>query len=153
MQRLLFHGTSIFDVLESQKQRLRDAVSQMSQDDLNADQPGVVSALVAEHSINVPALKEDGIFITNREVDIDFTHNRSMAFNYGTFGERLILRGLEVTVHAPFDGDAALFGVQPETYTLNPPRGEVINSELQLIYEVLPEDSSLRSNTKKASGR
>ncbi len=150
MQRLLFHGTSIFDILESQKQRLTDTVRAMSQSDLKGDEATLILDLVDKYSINVPVLNENDIYMTKRDVDIDYTHNRSMAFNYGTFGAPLILRGVEVTVHVPFVGDAALFGVQPTHFTTNPPRGEVVGSELQLVYQVRPEDTSLKKQYEES---
>jgi hypothetical protein len=44
--------------------------------------------------------------------------------------------GLRVTQKIPFDGEAELFRLQPNTYDYNPPRGEVSGTTLILGMEV-----------------
>lgn len=148
-QNLLFRTTEIIEVMELQKRALAAEIQSLSEEQLAGGQDELISQLVDKYCINVPILGE-GIYITDRELDIDYTHDRSMAFNYGTFGEPLILRGVEVTVHIPFKGDPALFQVRPGTYTLNPPRGEVIGSELQLAFRGLPTDNSLKQKYERS---
>jgi hypothetical protein len=51
------------------------------------------------------------------------------------FDEVLTARGTSLTVHVPFTGEPDLLGVQPTSFTLNPPRGSAKNSELLLTWE------------------
>src|SRR5439155_16018849 len=41
-----------------------------------------------------------------------------------------------ITFVTPVDGDAALFDVQPSTFTTNPPLGQTYSDELRLAYVV-----------------
>lgn len=62
--------------------------------------------------------------------------------NYeNSWGERAQVKGLRITKEIPFDGDAPLWQLQPSTYDLNPPRGEVRSSKVILGMDV-PEEQS-----------
>jgi hypothetical protein len=42
--------------------------------------------------------------------------------------------GNKTVIAVPFEGDANFFKVQPQTYTLNPPRAEIGRDEILLTY-------------------
>jgi hypothetical protein len=144
-KRLLFHNVDIFAVTEHQKQELKAKFQQLSQRDLEAET--LAARLVDEFSINVPTLSEAEKYATTCEKQIDvsrdptrFIHDRSRPF---------YMPGTKITIHVPFQGDPGLFDVQPSTFNLNPPLGDISNHELLLIYEVVNPGAAISSEADR----
>jgi hypothetical protein len=57
------------------------------------------------------------------------------------FGDMAAIPGLRVTKVVPFDGEAQLFKLQPNTWDMNPPRGEVQGQKLIVGMEVRESES------------
>lgn len=57
------------------------------------------------------------------------------------FGDTVVIPGLRVTKVVPFDGEAQLFKLQPNTWDMNPPRGEVQGQKLIVGMEVRESES------------
>lgn len=57
------------------------------------------------------------------------------------FGGRATVNGLRITKAIPFEGDAALFELQPDTFDMNPPRGEVRGNRV-IVGMVVRENES-----------
>jgi len=130
----LFNRADIFAVIEHQKQELKNAFQGVTNAELDADSVAVAARLIEQFSINVPVLEEDKKYALTNETQVDVSHDprrfirdRSRPF---------YIAGTEVRVVIPFHGDAGLFDVQPSSFTLNPPFGEIRDHELQLVYQV-----------------
>jgi hypothetical protein len=131
---LFYGGASIFDVLESQKQKVKDAVAALNENYvLNVSEEDLVQSLIAEHTLHVPVIKEADIHVADhREASVDVSGDpmrmimdRSRPFH---------VPGSTTIIAVPFDGDSGFFKVQPQTYNLNPPRADVVPDELHLSY-------------------
>src|SRR5690242_2212270 len=133
MQRL-FSKTDIFQVMEYQKQELKEAFNTVTNADLLQDTRGVISSLVEQFCINVPVLDDANKYALTKETQVDVSQDR-MRF-ISDRSRPLYVGGTEITFVLPFTGDAALFEVRPTAFTLNPPYGEVQKGELHLIYKV-----------------
>jgi ribosomal protein L29 len=57
------------------------------------------------------------------------------------FGGTATIPGLRVTKVIPFDGEAQFFNLQPNTWDMNPPRGEVRGNKLIVGMEVRESES------------
>lgn len=57
------------------------------------------------------------------------------------FGKTVAIAGLRVTKVVPFDGEAQFFKLQPNTWDMNPPRGEVRGRKLIVGMEVREAES------------
>jgi TIR domain len=143
----LFNKSSIFSVVLYQKDQLKETFSTVSNAELDANTPGVVARLVDQFGINVPVLDEAKKFARTRETQVDvsrdprrFIRDRSRAF---------YVAGTEVTFVVPFTGDAALFDVQPTSFNLNPPFGEVHGNELHLIYTLTDSTFNVESEAER----
>jgi hypothetical protein len=130
----LFNRVDIFSVIEHQKQELKNVFQKVTNAELDADSVAVAGRLIEQFSINVPVLDEDKKYALTKETQVDFSQdprrfisNRSRPF---------YIAGTEIRVVIPFHGDAGLFDVQPSSFTLNPPFGEIRDHELQLVYQV-----------------
>jgi hypothetical protein len=128
----LFNRVDIFSVIEQQKQKLKIAFPAITNAELDADPIAVASRLIEEFSINVPVLDEEKKYALTREIQVDvssdprrFITDRSRPFYIG---------GTEVRIVVPFQGDTGVFGVQPTSFSPNPPFGEIKDHELHLVY-------------------
>lgn len=141
MTDLLFNGVSVFDVLEAQTRAIEKAIQDLDPNYLlNVSENDLVSSLVREYRLEVPQLKEDDIHVANYgETPVDVSGDfRGAIFDRG---RPFYIQGTETTIAVPFEGDAAFFQVQPQSYSLNPPRGTVAGSELHLTYVRTNQDA------------
>lgn len=130
----LFNKASIFNVLMYQKDQLKEAFKKIPNAELDTDAPGVVARLAEQFGINVPVLDEANKFARTRETQVDVSRDpRRFIIDRS---RPIHITGTEITFVIPFTGDAALFDVQPTSFTLNPPFGEVHRNELRLSYTV-----------------
>lgn len=138
-QRLLFSGVSVFDVMLSQKQRLREKLQALPL--FSLDDPDLPERMAAELGIDVPVLDDERKYAKRQETQVDvsrdpmrFITDRSRAF---------YLPGTELTIFVPFTGDPAVFNIRPTSFDLNPPQGEVVGSELCFAYKFVDAPTSL----------
>lgn len=133
-QELLFNKYQIFAVLQGQTEAVKKRVQSIPPNTLlNASEHDLVQALVEEFRLNVPVINDEDIYIAHSgEAQVDVSrdpmriiHDRSRPF---------YMPGNKTVIAVPFQGDAELFNVQPQTYTLNPPRAEIGKGELLLTY-------------------
>src|SRR5438034_9834911 len=62
----LFNRVSIFDVIENQKRRVAEAIQTLDANYLlNASEEDLVRALVEEHRLDVPAIKDNEIHVAD----------------------------------------------------------------------------------------
>jgi hypothetical protein len=58
------------------------------------------------------------------------------------FGEAMRVNGLRATKAIPFEGSADLWHLQPSTFDLNPPRGQVVGQRVVVGIDVQTNDSA-----------
>jgi hypothetical protein len=135
-QPLLFYELDIYEVTEGQKRVLTQAVREASEAfGANTDEE-VVRHFVERFDLTVPTLHDAEKTISRREIDFDVSRDPMRMFmSEGPF----YIKGTEIVVHVPFEGDAAFFRMRPRTYTLSPPRGKAENGELLLEFS-FPND-------------
>jgi len=131
---LLFNKYEIYNVLQSRTATVKKRVQSIPANTLlNASEHDLVQALLDEFHLNVPVIKDDEIHIAySGEVQVDVSrdpmrmiHDRSRPF---------YMPGNKTVIAVPFEGDVEFFGVQPQTFSLSPPRAEIGNGELLLTY-------------------
>lgn len=133
-QELLFSKYSIFGVIQGQTEAVKKKVQSIPANTLlNASENDLIQALIEEFRLNVPEVKDEEIYIADSgETRVDVSRDPM----------RLILDpsrpfyvpGTKTVIAVPFEGDAEFFRMQPQTYTLNPPRGKITNGEILLTY-------------------
>jgi hypothetical protein len=133
-QELLFNKYQIFGVVQGQTDGAKKRVQSIdSKTLLNASEDDLVQALVEEFRLNVPVIKDDEIYIANAEetrVDVSRDPMRLILDRSQPFH----IPGNKTVIAVPFEGEAEFFRVQPQTYSLNPPRGEITKDEILLTY-------------------
>lgn len=131
---LLFFRTDLFSVQEHQRQEILNEIARMDGNRLLNSNPDDLTAYFAEkYSINVPTLDKAGMQADQKEAQIDVSGDpRRMISNRS---RPFYVPGTRITVWIPFDGDADLFKVRPNNYTMSPPRGRVVDQTLEFALE------------------
>jgi hypothetical protein len=129
----LFNKYDIFSVVRGRTETVKKRVQSIPADTLlNASEQDLVQALLDEFHLNVPIIKDDEIHIADSgEIQIDVSRDpRRMIFSSGP----VYMPGNKTVIAVPFDGDAEFFRVQPQSYSLSPPRAQIDKGELLLSY-------------------
>ncbi len=146
-----FCRVDIFGVIEHQKQELKNAFQKVTNAELDADPVATAARLIEQFSINVPVLDEEKRYALTKETQVDvsddprrFIRDRSRPF---------YIAGTEVRVAIPFHGDAGLFDVQPTSFNLNPPFGEIRDHELHLVYQLTDAQFDIEAAANRTIGQ
>ena len=111
---------------------------------LNVSEYDLQEYLISKYSIESPKLIKESLYLDGPyEVDIDVSQDLS-----GFIIDRnrtVYIKGTKVVVVIPFSGDGRLFYYTPSTFVEypHPPRGEVKESEVHLIYELTEHNSEM----------
>ena len=139
---MLFNKVRIFDVLESQRLKLKQEIQALDANYvLSASEEDLIHSLVDQLSLEVPTMDESGIHMDYGEADIDA---RRLPNRFALDRSRpLYIKGVQVTVTVPFDGDADFFFVQPQTFVWQDlPEATVSKSELKITYSRTDHDAA-----------
>jgi hypothetical protein len=133
-QELLFNKYAIYDVVQGQTATIKKKIQSIPANTLlNASEHDLVQALVEEFRLNVPAMKDEEIYIAHAgETQVDVSRD-PMRMIYDQ-SRPFFIPGNKTVIAVPFEGDAAFFNVQPQTYNLNPPRAQIEKNEILLTY-------------------
>ncbi len=133
-EELLFNTYEIFSIVQGHTEALKKRLQAIPPNTLlNASEQDLVRALVEEFRLNVPVIKDEGIYITSAgetQVDVSGDPMRGIFDRSQPF----YVPGNKTVIAVPFEGDAEFFRIQPQSYTMNPPRGEITKSEILLTY-------------------
>jgi hypothetical protein len=134
MSKVLFQKANIYSVTEELKRKANEAFRKIPDSALDADPVAVSARLIEEFSMNVPVVDQDKKYALTKETEVDVSQDpmrhvldRSRPFH---------IRGTEVRVVIPFQGDGWMFDVSPTMFTSNPPVAEVQNNELHFVYKL-----------------
>jgi hypothetical protein len=133
-QELLFSKYSIFGVIQGQTEALKKKIQEINPAVLlNASEQDLVDALMEEFRLNVPVVKDSELYIADSgEAQVDVSRDPMRLFLDRS--RPFYIPGNKIVIAAPFDGDAEFFRIQPQSHTLNPPRGEIVDHEIHLTY-------------------
>jgi hypothetical protein len=133
-QEPLFNKYQMFGVLQGQTNAVKERVQSIPAITLlNASEHDLVQALVEDLRLNVPVIKDEDIYIASSgEAQVDVSGD-PMRMIYGR-SQPSYVPGNRTVIAVPFEGDATFFEVQPQTYSLSPPRAEILKGELHLTY-------------------
>ena len=135
---LLFSKVELHNVLEAQVQTLPDKVYAILEQRFERETNDLLAASVASELVVSPIeLLEDEISVSSREADVDVSHDPLRHFSMP--GPHYV-KGLEITYHLPYVGDAELLRCRPSRFNLNPPRAVIRPSELRFPYDQADRD-------------
>jgi hypothetical protein len=133
-QELLFNKYQIFGVVQGQTEALKKRAQSIPSDKLlNASEHDLVQAVVEEFRLSIPVIKDEDIYIAHSgETQVDVSAD-PMRMIYDR-SEPFYVPGNQTTIAVPFEGDPEFFRIQPQSYSLNPPRAEIGDRELLLTF-------------------
>ena len=146
---LFFRRGDLRDFLEHRKLELKREVEGCDSNYiLNVSEEDFCQYLISKYSLVSPKIYEDKIYVYNsKEMDIDVSEDpmrvifdRSRPF---------YVKGVQITIALPFEGNGELFQYKPSTFTSNPPRGEIVGQEIHLIYQMVEHDAEKLKQTYK----
>ncbi len=132
----LFGKYDVYNVIESQKKRLKEAYLRLPDDE--AMDEGAIRRIKAEYMLDVPVLKLDEMYCVESKTKVDVSRNPNRVFFPGT--GPVMEDATELTVHIPFEGDPGVFNIAPSAYNSCIAQGEVVGKELLL--RVVVSDSN-----------
>jgi len=142
MQELFFHGKGeLRDVFEHVKLMAKKEIDDLETNYLlNSSEEDLVKYFVEKYSLDAPILDPNNKSILNQsEVDIDVSRDPMRAVLDRS--RPCYVKGISITIAIPFSGDGAFFQYTPSSFTLNPPRGEIVGQEVHLIYSQIEHNA------------
>lgn len=120
----LFTGPDWHSVDRHQRQQMVAEIEKVDPDRLlNTSVDDLAIYFSDKYKIDVPVLDEENLVVDQREKQIDVSRDQN---RYITDRSRpFYITGSEIEVEIPFTGEAEAFKIQPNPYTLNPPRASV----------------------------
>jgi hypothetical protein len=120
----LFTGPDWHSVDRHQRQQLVAEIEKVDPDRLlNTSVDDLAVHFSETYKIEVPVLDEENLVVDQREKQIDVSRDQN---RYITDRSRpFYITGSEIEVEIPFTGEAQAFKIQPNPYTLSPPRATV----------------------------
>lgn len=126
----LFNENELRSFLEDRKAKLfQEIESQDVNYILNVSITDFCNHLNEKYKLEMPVLDEKNIVVDQQEKDIGhpITMHR--------------VKGTRITYFIPFAGDSNLFRFKPSTFTYNPPKGIVKETELCIIFDGFEQNS------------
>jgi len=126
IEDFLFSQLNWVLVESHQQDKLSKEISSMDGDRLlNTSTDDLCNYFEQKFRVDVPSLREDEIVADQNELDIDVSHDHMRAIFDRS--RPYFIKGTEIEITIPFDGDVEAFKIRPSSYTndLSPPRTEV----------------------------
>jgi hypothetical protein len=120
------------DFLEAKKSQLKAEIWELDPGYLvRADESELCTDLVDEYRLDAPVINRADIYaLEPAEAEVDVTHD----MRYAVFRGSATVKGAEVEVVVPFDGEGDLLRLAPQPFLTVFPRGGVDGQEIHLTY-------------------
>lgn len=129
---ILFSKYDLNQTLANHSQKLREHVNMLDEDYvLGASEDDLVAYLKQEFSLDPPVIGEPFI-ADSKEIDIDVSHD---PLRRSPFGNRVVVKGMQVHIKVPYTGDGTLFWFRPSHFTFSMPRGVVTKEDLEFYIQ------------------
>lgn len=125
----LFTGPDWFSVDRHQSQQLSAEIERVDPNRLlNTSVEDLAQFFAEKFKIAVPELDVENLVVDQLEKQIDVSRDPMRMIMDG--GRPFYVTGTEIEVEIPFTGEAEAFKIQPNPFTLNPPRATIRGSIL-----------------------
>ena len=120
----LFTGPDWHSVDRHQREQMVAEIEKIDPDRLLKTSVDDLSIFFSDkHKIEVPVLDEENLVVDQREKQIDVSRDQNRYISDRS--RPFYITGSEIEVEIPFTGEAEAFKIQPNPYTLSPPRASV----------------------------
>jgi len=125
----LFTGLDWYAVDRHQRQQMVAEIERVDAERLlNTSVDDLAQFFAEKYMITVPELDVENLVVDQREKQIDVSHDRMRMIR--DRGRPFYITGTEIEVEVPFTGEAEAFKIQPNTFSLNPPRAAIRGTNL-----------------------
>jgi hypothetical protein len=123
-EEYLFAGPDWHDVNRHQRQQMAREIESVDANRLlNSSVDDLARFFADMFQITVPELQADNLMVDEREKQIDVSRDPMRMIRDRS--RPAYVTGTEVEVEIPFTGEAEAFKIQPNPYTMNPPRAAI----------------------------
>jgi hypothetical protein len=123
----LFTGPDSFAVDRHQRQQMAADIERLEPDRLlNTPVEDLAAFFAEKYRVAIPTLDVDNIVVDQHEKRIDVSGDPMRMIM--DRGRPCYVTGTEIKVEIPFSGEAEAFKIQPNPYTLSPPRASIRGS-------------------------
>ena len=137
---LLFAKSDLSEVLRKQERKAMEAVEFFDANRLlNTSVDDLWNYFLSEFQVEQIILFPEQISVEQVEAKIDVSRDRSRFFHDSS--EPFYLIGTQVTFFVPYVGDKNLFYFRASTFSFNPPRAYVTDTELQFVFDSLDHNA------------
>ncbi len=137
---LFYKNGELSSFLDQRKNALENEIlSYDSNQILNVSEEDLCEYLVSEYSLEPPELLENEIYADHEEADVDVSRDQMRLIRDRS--RPFYIKGSQITIIIPFEGDGNLFQYRPSSFGLNPPRAEVSGQRLRLVYTTTRHDA------------
>ena len=120
----LFTGPDCLAVERHQREQMATEIADVDADRLlNTSVDDLAKFFAEKFQIAVPELDVENLVVDQRETQIDVSRDPMRMIM--DRGRPFYITGTEIEVEVPFTGEAEAFKIQPNPYTMNPPRAAV----------------------------
>jgi len=128
----LFTGPDWYAVDRHQRQQMAAEIERVDAERLlNTSVDDLAQFFAEKYKITVPELDVENLVVDQREKQLDVSQDPMRMIR--DRGRPFYITGTEIEVEVPFTGEAEAFKIQPNTFTLNPPRAAIRGSNLTFI--------------------
>lgn len=152
--QLLFAKYDASAALDAQQRRLVDELDRHDPDAVMTANPDeLTDYFVEKFRVDVPRLREEDIEVSQSDSQFDARRDSNrVVFDRS---RPIYIPGTEYTFHVPYSGETPLFYTRASTYTMNPPRAVVTESEVQFRYLVAQgsDSTGIKGEFERELGR
>lgn len=125
----LFTGPDWHSVDRHQRQQMVADIEKVDPDRLlNSSADDLAAYFADKYKIDVPVLDEENLVVDQHEKQIDVSRDQNRYIRDPS--RPFYITGSEIEVEIPFTGEAEAFKIQPNPYSLSPPRAVIRGSIL-----------------------
>ena len=130
----LFAKADWFALEQHQRTEMAKQIERIDADRLlNTAVEDLAKYFEAEFIIEVPELDRENTEVEENETQIDVRSDPMRMIRDRS--RPALVAGTRLVIEVPFTGDPALFGIQPTSYTLNPPRAQIRGAKVVFSIE------------------
>lgn len=144
------------DFFEARINLLKKEINQLSKNEiLNIEETSYIDYLEDKYSLEPLCVYRDNEVIHEPTQISKEVENPYDSARYGIYGHKMIYEGYRIEVCYPFSGDAILFNVCPNSFTIGGAYAELkvneLNNTLSLIFEVWDQNAEQFTHNKQSA--
>lgn len=132
---VLFSKYDSHAILNNQDNAINHEVDNFGSDRMLKTSPEDLSEYISgKFTIDVPVLHENEIVADQKEIEIDVRHDQNRYISDRS--QPACIKGTEISLTIPYDGDEQLLFCRPSTFSYSPPQAFVEKNQIILVTKI-----------------